>query len=332
MSFFLGTPAIDDGVLFVEDGNTVSAFAAESGKMIWSRAVRVASVPAARNLVVRNGRVFVSEVDSVLAMDVKDGHTIWNFHPTTQAVVYAAADDHAFYTGQRDKPIVSALDFVDGHVIWQANIGPDWTFPGHVTGTAVSGDTVYVAARKWLAQNGYIGKGVLVALDRSTGRELWRYETPGTNGGLEDGPVVSGRFVVVADLIGNGFFAYDRFANKLAWLVQGANNGPLNPPVIVGSDVFVGSANGHLYDVDLATGAIKWDQNLVNYIGGTAFCDGQVFVQAMMIQRRDPARGGAYSGAFNYDPAIGPFTSNLVTDGRNIYFTGEGGIYAVSCS
>jgi outer membrane protein assembly factor BamB len=228
ISFFLGTPAVSDGVLYLEDGNTVLALDAKTGAKKWARAVRVAPIAPARNLVVRGGRVFVSETDSILAMDIRDGHTIWNFHPDAQAVVYASADDRAFYTGQRDIPFVYALDLMDGHIIWKVNIGLGWTYPGHVEGTAASGDTVYVAARKWLAQNGYIGQGVLVALDRTDGHELWCYETPGTNGGLEDGPVVAGNLVVVSDLIGNAFFAYDRFAKRLVWRVQGKDNGPLN--------------------------------------------------------------------------------------------------------
>jgi outer membrane protein assembly factor BamB len=204
-SFFAGTPAISDGVLYLEDGNTVLAVDAVSGQKKWSRPVRLRPTAPARNLLVKNGRVYVSETDSVLAMDITDGHTIWNFHPDAQAIVYASADDRAFYTGQRDIPFVYALDLADGHLLWKVNIGLGWTFPGHVKGTAVSGDTVYIAARKDLAQNGYISQGVLVALDRNDGHEFWRYETPGTNGGLQDAPVIAGNLVVVSDVIGNGF-------------------------------------------------------------------------------------------------------------------------------
>jgi outer membrane protein assembly factor BamB len=331
VSFFLGTPTISDGVLYLEDGNRVIALDAATGRTLWARGVRQAPIAPARNLVVRSGRVYVSEVDSVLAMDARDGRTIWSFHPETQAVVYASADDKAFYTGQRDVPIVSAFDLVDGHTYWRTNIGEGWAFPGHVTGTAVSGDTVYVAARKWLAQNGYIGQGVLVALDSYDGHELWRYETPGTNGGLEDAPVVAGNLLVTSDLIGNGFFAYDRFARRLVWRVQGRDNGPSNPPVVAGEDVFVGSNDRYVYAVDLQTGTRKWEQSLGGSIGGTAFCQSQIFVQVQMIQRLDPRRGGAYTGALNYDPQTGPFTSNLTTDGKNIYFAGEDGVYAVAC-
>ena len=331
VSFFTGTPAISEGIVYLEDGNTVLALDATTGAKKWERAVRVAPIAPARNLVVRGGRVFVSETDSVLAMDARDGQTIWSFHPDAQAVVYASADDRALYTGQRDIPFIYALDIADGHIIWKVNIGLGWTFPGHVMGTAVSGDTVYVAARKWLAQNGYIGQGVLVALDRTDGHELWRYETPGTNGGLEDGPVVAGNLIVVSDLIGNAFFAYDRFARQLVWRVQGKDNGPLTPPVVVGDAVYVGSANKHLYAVNLQTGNVKWDLDVgAGSIEGTAFCGGQVFIDAYQIQRRNPTQG-ALTAVYNYDPDTGPFTSNLATDGTSIYFAGEGGVYALVC-
>jgi outer membrane protein assembly factor BamB len=330
VSFFTGTPAVSDGTVYLEDGNTVLALDATTGAKNWARPVRIAPIAPARNLVVRGNRVFVSETDSVLAMDVRDGHTLWSVHPDAQAIAYASADDRAVYTGQRDIPFVYAFDVADGHIIWKVNIGLGWTFPGHVEGTAVSGDTVYVAARKWLALNGYIGQGVLVALDRTDGHELWRYETPGTNGGLEDAPVVAGNLLVVSDLIGNAFFAYDRFAKQLVWRVQGKDNGPLTPPVVVGEDVYVGSANTHLYAVNLQTGTVKWDVTPAGSIGGTAFCGGQVFIEAYMIQRHSSA-DGAYTGAYNYDYDVGPFTSNIATDGTNIYFAGEGGVYALAC-
>jgi outer membrane protein assembly factor BamB len=331
ISFFAGSPTVADGVLYLEDGNTLLALDAKTGAKKWARPVRVHPTAPARNVVVRDGRVFVSETDSILAMDITDGHTLWNFRPDKQALVYVSADERALYTGQRDIPFVYALAVSDGRLLWKVNIGVDWTFPGHIEGTAVSGDTVYVAARKWLAENGYIGQGVLVALDRNTGQEFWRYETPGTNGGLEDGPVVSGDLVIVSDLIGDAFFAYDRFAKRLVWRVQGKDNGPLTPPVVVGDDVYVGSANTHLYAVNRLIGAIQWDVTPGGFISGTAFCAGQVFTQAYQIQRRDPSRAGAYSGVYNYDPDVGPYTSNIATDNTNIYFAGEGGVYAVAC-
>jgi outer membrane protein assembly factor BamB len=331
VSFFTGTPGVSDGTVYLEDGNTVLALDAKTGAKKWARTVRITPIPPARNLVVRDGRVFVSETDSVLALDIRDGHTIWSIHPDSQAIAYASADDRALYTGQRGIPFVYALGLLDGHLIWKVNIGLGWTFPGHVEGTVVSGDTVYVAARKWLALNGYIGQGVLVALDRTDGHELWRYETPGTNGGLQDAPVVAGNLIVVSDLIGNAFFAYDRFAKQLVWRIQGKDNGPLTPPVVVGDDVYVGSANTHLYAVNLQTGNVKWDLDAgAGSIEGTAFCGGQVFIDAYQIQRRNPAQG-ALTAVYNYDPDIGPFTSNIATDGTSIYFAGEGGVYALAC-
>jgi outer membrane protein assembly factor BamB len=132
-------------------------------------------------------------------------------------------------------------------------------------------------------------------------------------------------------LIGNAFFAYDRFAKRLVWRVQGKDNGPLTPPVVVGDDVYVGSANTHVYAVNIQTGAIQWDVARTGSIGGTAFCAGQVFIEAFQIQRYDPAQAGAITAVYNYDPDVGPFTSNIATDGTKIYFAGEGGVYALAC-
>lgn len=328
-SYFQGAPALDGGMVFVEDGNTVLALDAATGNKRWARPVRIAPIPAARALLARNGVVYVSEVDSVLAMRQSDGATIWNFHPDSQAVVYPSLDDRALYTGQRGIPIVYALSLTDGHLLWKVNIGTGWTYPGFVVGTAVAGDTVYVAGRKYLAENGYIGKGVLVALDRRDGRELWRYETPGEHGGLQDAPVVAGNLIVASDFLGFGVFAYDRFALHEIWRTTSRDNGPVTPPVVVGDVVYSGSEDTYMYAIDLQTGNVRWKQSLDGSIAGTGYCGGQVFGQNESLQRRDPEHGGVYTGYLN--AGTYPFTSNLTSDGTRLYFTGENGVYAIKC-
>lgn len=331
-SFFLGTPAVMDGVVFLEDGNTVLALDAATGEKRWARPVRVAPIAPARAVLASKGFVYVSEVDSVLCMRASDGSTVWNFHPDSQAVgVFPSLDDRAFYTGQRGIPIVYALDITTGRLLWKTNIGVGWGYPGHVTGTAVSGDTVYVAARRYLTQNGYKDHGTLVALDRMDGHELWRYEETDDFTGLEDAPVVSGQYLVVSDLIGNSVFAFDRFALREVWRLPRSTNGPDALPIVSGGDVYIGSEDTFAYRVDLATGAIRWKQGAGGSIGGIALCDGHVFLQAFMIQRHDMAQG-AYTGYLNYVPERGPFTSNIATDGKKIYFAGEDGVYGVWCT
>lgn len=331
---FIGTPAVDAGTLFIEDGNEVVAVDANTGVKRWSRPVRVNPVPAAEVILAKDGKVYISEVDSVLAMSAADGTTIWNFRPDKAAAgVYASLDDRALYTGQREIPVVYALSLTDGRLLWKTNIGPDWQYPGFVVGTAVSGDTVYVAGRRYLAQNGYIAKGILVALDRNDGRELWRYESsgPGNLSGLQGAPVVAGQYLVVSDLNGQAFFAYDRFALREVWRIQSTDrNGPLTPPVVVGNRVYVGSADTNAYAVDLNTGAVIWKQNLGGSLYGTAYCAGSVFINANVnLQRRDTA-AGRYTGAFN--PGNNRrFSSNIVSDGVRVYLMGAGGTTAVNC-
>jgi hypothetical protein len=50
-----------------------------------------------------------------------------------------------------------------------------------------------------------------------------------------------------------------------------------------------------------------------------------------MVQRLDAA-SGAYTGAFNVHLGEeGTYTSAFVADGSSVYFTGQGGVYAVAC-
>ncbi|MGI8548741.1 MAG: hypothetical protein ACR2M1_15660, partial [Gemmatimonadaceae bacterium] len=89
-------------------------------------------------------------------------------------------------------------------------------------------------------------------------------------------------------------------------------------------------ADTHMYAIDLQSGNVKWKQSLGGSIAGTGYCAGQVFGQNESLQRRDPQRGGAYTGALNAETY--PFTSNLTSDGNRLYFTGENGVYAIKCS
>jgi len=328
--FWQGQPAVDAGLVFIEDAEKVMALDAETGTVRWSRAVRHNPVGAAQLLLAQAGRVFVSEVDSILALSQADGHTLWKVIPDSSAArAYPSADENTYYTGQAGKPIVYAIDIASGSVKWKINVGPDWQFRAFVDGTAVSGDTLYVTVERWLAVNGYISSGLVVALDRNDGHQLWRYETETQTNGFQNPPVVAGRTLVINDPIGKRFFALDRFTQQLLWHVTSNINGSISTPVVVGIDVFVGSADSFVYDVDLLTGAIKWTQGTGGSISGTTFCQGSVFINNYSIERRDPKAGGKLTGYVHSNGAL--FTSQLATDGQRIFFTGYDGAYGTKC-
>jgi outer membrane protein assembly factor BamB len=327
--YWFGQPALDNGKLFVEDANKVAAFDALTGRALWTRPVRIGPVPAAEAVLARGGRVYIAEVDSILGMDAADGHTVWNVRPDSQAAgAFPAVDEHALYAGQRGIPTVYAIAIADGRLLWKKNVGTGWTFAGHVKGLAVSGDTVYVNVIRFLTFNGYLSQGVLVALNESDGSELWRYESPDTASGFQFAPAVSGRLIVVSDVQGGRTLGLDRFTKQLVWAVPHHAN---STPVIVGDTVFGASNDLYAWAARLSTGTLLWQKKTGGSFFASTYCAGGVMANQGMVQRLEAA-SGAYTAAYNVRlDTEGTYTSAFVADGSTVYFTGQGGVYAVAC-
>jgi len=168
------------------------------------------------------------------------GPRVDNEHPTQLRLIWHTATEASpvsYWFGQpaldngklfvedaNGIPTVYAIAVADGRLLWKKNVGQGWTFAGHVMGIAESGDTIYVNVWRFLTLNGYLSQGVLVALDRRNGSELWRYESPDTASGFHFPPAVSGRLIVVSDLQGGRTLGLDRFTQQLLWTVPHHTN------------------------------------------------------------------------------------------------------------
>jgi hypothetical protein len=74
-----------------------------------------------------------------------------------------------------------------------------------------------------------------------------------------------------------------------------------------------------------------WQKKTGGSFFASAYCAGGVIANQGMVQRLDAA-DGAYTGAFNVQLDVeGTYTSAFVADGISVYFTGQGGVYAVAC-
>lgn len=329
--YWRGKPAAANGRVYVEDFNRVLALNAATGAIIWSTQVRDYPTPGAENLVVREGRVFVSEVAFATALAENDGHILWQFQPDSNAsLIGTSADDRAFYTGQRGIPVVYALGVADGRLLWRVNVGPNWTNPGFVTGVAVSGDTVYAAVKRYKTLNGGQSTGIIVALHRMTGMELWRYETPTEHDDFQNRPVVADDALLGNNFAGGAVIALDRATGRERWRVPPTPSGfgPLVPSVVNGDHVYVGSIDSHLYDISLKSGTVNWKKDLGGSLFAVEYCQGSVFAshgQLMRFNAADATLTGKTSDAYP------EFTSNLGTDGSRVFITGHGGVYAFEC-
>jgi outer membrane protein assembly factor BamB len=68
-----GEPAVDGGRLFVQEGNRLVSLDAATGRRLWARQIRVAPNPGPGTLRAGNGHVYVSETDSLMAIDPRRG-------------------------------------------------------------------------------------------------------------------------------------------------------------------------------------------------------------------------------------------------------------------
>lgn len=338
-AFWLGRPAVDGGRVFIQSANLALGIDANTGAVLWQRPVRVAPSPPPTTLLARDGRVYISEVDSVMALEAETGRTTWAFHPDSQAVVEPALDATTLYTGQRGIPVVYALDRVDGTLRWRTNLGVGYQYLAYVRGVAVSGDTVYATLTRDLSRGSAPASGVLVALDRRDGHELWRYEAspsvgsgvapgPLENHGFINAPVITGRLVVVTDFLGLAVTAVDPATQQVAWSYHLRTNGPKRV-VLRDNVLYVAGADGSATALD-AAGLVRWRREGFGSAAGGETCASAFYLNDDRLQGLDISTGQLTGRAEtgSYDRV---FTSELATDGTRVYLTGGDGVYAITC-
>jgi outer membrane protein assembly factor BamB len=321
-----GTPAVDGGRVFVQEAYNLVGLDAATGQRLWSRRVRIAPSPGPTTLRAGGGRVFVSETDSIMAVDAATGATIWTLHPDSQAVTAPALDDASFYTGQRGIPVVYAVARDNGVVRWKVNVGVSYTRVAHVRGVGVAGDTVYAAVERYLSANGDVSTGVLVALDRHDGHELWRYETAGTRNFFLGAPVPVGKVVLVTDSEAGDLIAVDMSTHKEVWRTPAG--GPFGV-YVVGQTAFVSGADHQARAIDISTGAVRWTSDTGSSDLGYGACGSNFMVSSFLLRRFDGATG-ALTGKSGVGGNPG-FVSYIATDGARGYVTASNGVFAFAC-
>jgi outer membrane protein assembly factor BamB len=258
-------PAVVDDAVFVGTrGGGVYALDAKSGETEWSRRLPEGQVSwGVTPPAVGDGSVFVGSNGpgyggSLHALDVGDGSTNWTldlFVPSPPAVV----EGEVLVAFRGDATGVAAVDAVAGEERWRCE-----TVDG-AGGPAVAGGTVCIGGPG----------GFVYAVDRSTGRETWRFDSnqyQPTTWAADDTPVVAGDRVYASNenflLSLDGASGSDRWHRGLVMLSE-------SPALYDGSLFLVGSDADNqevLYAVDASTGNDRWryEPELVYGDGGTA--------------------------------------------------------------
>jgi len=101
-------------------------------------------------------------------------------------------------------------------------------------------------------------KGLVYALNKSTGKRLWVF---GTGGKIYSTPSVSGNYVVVGSS-DNFIYGLSASTGKLIWKLA-AEKAVVASPVIKNNVVYIGASDGHFRAINLSNGKLIWDFNEV---------------------------------------------------------------------
>ena len=259
-------PIMADGKVFAKDAqSTVSAFDADTGKLIW----RVTLAPEkARDtdefgggLAYYGGRLFVTTgFASVYSLDPNDGKELWT--SSVSAPVRGAPlvfGDRVFAISIDNK--IQALAAVDGSDLWQYTALQE--VAGFVGGTSPAGSGEYVVAP--------FSSGELVGLRLDNGRPVWNESLIGSRtesrafGNLADirGRPVIDRGVVVAMGSGGLLAAVELRSGQRLWERP---IGGSQTPWPAGRFLFVITAGADIVAFGRDDGKIKWVTPLTQYL------------------------------------------------------------------
>jgi outer membrane protein assembly factor BamB len=329
-----GRPGLANGMVIAQTGGSLTAFDLDSGHQEWKRVLRQGLAIGADNVVVSGGRAFAAGADSVYAVNAVTGQRLWTFLPDAQAALCESfADDQAVYVGTRSM-MVYALSADSGKINWVVNIGSAWADSGIVRGIGGSGDTIYVGAVQNLNPSGGLRTAHIIALNRNTGQELWRYIVPGNQNDVNSAPQIVGDLLLWGDLYGSSFFALNRFTEQEVWRVPTAAGslGVSSAPVHRGGKVYA-AAQGGVYAVSLATGQEVWSKEELSFLGGTdaAFCGSQLLLQNLRVMLLRISDGTKLGGTLEEDDGVHFPTSSYTVSGGRAFVVGNTAAYGLVC-
>lgn len=212
-------PLVVDSLVIVafQDGR-LTAFQRASGAVVWQRRFQ-GEIFGERML--RHGEILVVPEYALHGVNVRTGALLWSYGGPkgTAGVSTPAMAGDVVYAADYNPGRAAALDVNTGALLWTVDLDATLFTPN------VSDDLVLYPTRKRLGANGEggLGAGDLIALDRITGEEHWRFYIPDSA----------------------GFFA---------------SGGTTNAGLVVGDRVIFGSRSSRIFALRLSDGGLIWEQ------------------------------------------------------------------------
>jgi outer membrane protein assembly factor BamB len=324
--------AADDARFYALVGDDIAAYELATGLKLW-QAPRPLYRPF--NVVISGERLFTTS-SAAVALDVATGAELWRFAPDTIAMAMSAVDDRAFYIGTSSRRVY-ALDVATGKPLFSVELLPDFRYGAYVDRLVVSGDTVYAALIDDLSPTGHLKRGIIVALDRYSGNEFWRYVNERA-GESHDATyhTVAGRMLLVNDRRGGAIIGVDRFTGREVWRYTGPADryGAWDDFKVVDGVAYVASGDTFVYALDPETGRIHWRHSMGGSANSSAVCGEYLFATAGSLHMLRRSDGQLKARLFvAWDGTVGDewVRSRLLAHGDRVYFVGNKAVYSVRC-
>lgn len=331
-------PAIHGDVAMVADETGISAFDRATGAVRWRTLLfpnRTGGL--AGDVVAVSGAACIADhFGGSGCVDVASGATIWTAPPDSAWSRQNAIDSSSVYYGTRDHRVV-ARSRVDGSVRWSADVAPDAPFLTMVSGVALRGDVLFATTQRRLNDNGFLMTGDLIALNRSTGKELWRVTDPGQNSEFFTAPVFAGNLAIVSDLGRHSLRAFDITTHRQVWETVSSGDsfaGTERPPALAGDTVFAASGDTHIHALDARTGALLWRvPGRRGSLGSAAVC-GRFLLAVPWTSGPLVAVDIRARRVFHPNVLVGgdELFSRIAVDGTDAYVAGMKGVYSFRCA
>jgi len=281
-------------------------------------------------------KVFIGSTDgSLYSLDSESGRQGWVFETggpifstplVNSEFIYTLSDDGFLYKLRKEnaEPVWT---FETGAADWIRSL-PDDDEPGYDTmGAApvISAEQVYIGSPD----------GHIYAIDRSTGKENWRFQT--------DGPVLSTpaveRGILYTGSNDHHLYAIEAETGELKWKFD-TGQPVISSPAVQNGLVIIGSRSADLFALDAETGEPAWTYfywfSWVESSG--VFHDDLFYIGSsdnQLVHAFDPADGQLI---WSFDTGGSPWTKPAVTDetvfsgifgNANYFIDHRGGFVAV---
>jgi outer membrane protein assembly factor BamB len=262
---------------------------------------------------------------------------LWTFDPDSlSGDGESAYSQGTWFYGSRDHK-VHAVDPSNGAERWATDITPEAQYMTRIFGVVVRGDTVIATTVRWVTRGSIPVKGDVVALNKITGKVLWRFTTQGDRGGFQGKALLTNRLAIVNDAYAHSLIGIDLVTGKEVWRTTNDQLGFINSettPVLVGDTVYAASTDTQVYAVDANTGTILWRVvGDLNSLGSVDACPR--FLIPLEFAGGKPFLIDRATHNVASTEAVGAgkiITSRFAVHGDMAYADGSGGVYAFRCN